>query len=170
MQKITPFLWFDDNAEEAVNFYTSVFSKAPGAEKKETKIGSVTRYDEAGAQATGRPKGSLMTASFYLDGQEFVALNAGPQFKFNEAISFVVNCKDQKEVDYFWEKLTADGGQESMCGWLKDKFGLSWQITPEILIKLMSDKDPKKSQRAMQAMLQMKKLDIAVLKNAFNGQ
>jgi predicted 3-demethylubiquinone-9 3-methyltransferase (glyoxalase superfamily) len=158
MQKITPFLWFNDNAEEAMNFYTSIF--------KNSKIGKVTRYDEAGSKAAGRPKGSVMTASFNLEGQEFIALNGGPIFKFTEAVSFVVNCETQKEVDYYWEKLT-EGGEESQCGWLKDKFGLSWQIVPTILSQLLSDPDPQKSRNAMQAMLQMKKLDIAKLQEAF---
>jgi predicted 3-demethylubiquinone-9 3-methyltransferase (glyoxalase superfamily) len=168
MRKITPFLWYDNNAEEAVNFYTSVFSKAPGADKKKTKIGSVARYDEAGAAAAGQPKGSVMTASFKLNEQEFVAINGGPHFKFTEAISFVVNCKTQKEVDYFWEKLS-EGGQESMCGWLKDKFGLSWQIVPRVLFEMLGDKNPVKAQKAMQAMLQMKKIIIKDLEKAYNS-
>jgi predicted 3-demethylubiquinone-9 3-methyltransferase (glyoxalase superfamily) len=157
MQKITPFLWFDNQAEEAVNFYISIF--------KNSKMGSVSRYDEAGAKASGRPKGSLMTASFSLDGQEFVALNGGPHFKFTEAISFVINCETQEDVDYYWEKLT-EGGQESQCGWLKDKFGLSWQVVPSILSKLLSNPDPQKSQKVMKAMLQMKKIVIADLQQA----
>ncbi len=156
-QKITPFLWFDTQAEEAVNFYTSIF--------KNSKMGAVTRYDDAGAKAAGRPKGSVMTASFQLEGQEFVALNGGPQFKFAEAISFVVNCESQQEVDEFWQKLT-DGGQESQCGWLKDKFGLSWQIVPTILPEMLADKDPEKSKRVMNAMLQMKKIDIPTLQKS----
>lgn len=305
MQKITPFLWFDNNAEEAVNFYTSLFSKLGGSASggKNSKVGKITRYDEAGAAATGRPAGSVMTIDFQLDGLEFAAINAGPVFKFNpsisffiisndeseiyqiwkkfsdggkvlmelnkydwskkygwiedkfglswqlilaeddikqkivpsllfvdksfgkaeeaikfytsvfknaktesiykypdnektvmysdfnlegklfaamdgpgehgfqfnEAISFVVNCEDQKEVDYFWNKLSADGGAESMCGWLKDKFGVSWQITPAILLKYISDKDPQKSQAVMQAMLQMKKIIISDLEKAYKG-
>jgi len=171
MQKITPFLWFDNQAEEAVNFYTSIFSAISGSASggKNSKVGSVTRYDEAGSAAAGRPKGSVMTASFNLNGQEFVALNGGPHFKFNEAISLVVNCESQQEVDYYWEKLSADPKAE-MCGWLKDKFGLSWQIVPTVLSKLLSDKDAKKSQRVMQAMLQMKKIDIAGLEKAHNGK
>jgi predicted 3-demethylubiquinone-9 3-methyltransferase (glyoxalase superfamily) len=156
-QKITPFLWFDTQAEEAMNFYTSIF--------KNSKMGAVTRYDDAGAKAAGRPKGSVMTASFQLEGQEFVALNGGPQFKFAEAISFVVNCESQQEVDEFWQKLT-DGGQESQCGWLKDKFGLSWQIVPTILPEMLADKDPEKSKRVMNAMLQMKKIDIPTLQKS----
>jgi predicted 3-demethylubiquinone-9 3-methyltransferase (glyoxalase superfamily) len=157
MQKITPFLWFDDKAEEAVNFYVSVF--------KNSRIGGITRYDEAGAKAAGRPKGSAMVVEFQLDGQEFLALNGGPHFKFTEAISFVVNCETQEEVDYFWEKLL-EGGQESQCGWLKDKYGLSWQIVPTILPELLQNKDSQKSQRVMKAMLQMKKIDIQTLKQA----
>ena len=160
MQKITPFLWFDGNAEEAVNFYTCIF--------KDSKIGSVSRYDEAAAEASGRPKGSVMTASFQLNGQDFIALNGGPHFKFTEAISFVVNCETQEEVDFYWEKLSKGGDEKAqMCGWLKDKFGLSWQIVPTALGKLLSDPDPEKSQRVMQAMLQMKKIDIGGLKQAY---
>ena len=157
MQTITPFLWFDNQAEEAVNFYTSIF--------KNSKMGSVSRYDEEGSKAAGRPKGSLMTATFSLDGQEFIALNGGPHFKFTEAISFVINCETQADVDYYWEKLT-EGGQESQCGWLKDKFGLSWQVVPAILSKLLSNPDPQKSQKVMKAMLQMKKIVIADLEQA----
>jgi predicted 3-demethylubiquinone-9 3-methyltransferase (glyoxalase superfamily) len=156
MAKITPFLWFDNNAEEAVQFYTSIF--------KNSKILQTARYSEAGPG----PKGSVMTIRFELNGQEFIALNGGPHFKFNEAISFVVNCETQKEVDDYWEKLTA-GGKEVQCGWLKDKYGLSWQITPTILGQLMSDKDPEKSKRVMQAMLKMIKLDIEGLKRAYQG-
>jgi predicted 3-demethylubiquinone-9 3-methyltransferase (glyoxalase superfamily) len=152
-QKITPFLWFDNNAEEAVNFYVSVF--------KNSKVGEIARYGDSGPG----PKGSVMTAAFELEGQKFVALNGGPQFKFTEAISFVVNCDTQEEIDYFWEKLSADGGQEVQCGWLKDKYGLSWQIVPTILPQLISG-DPKRSNRVMQALMQMKKLDIAELRAA----
>jgi predicted 3-demethylubiquinone-9 3-methyltransferase (glyoxalase superfamily) len=154
MQKITPFLWFDGQAEEAANFYASIF--------KNSKLGTVTRYGDAGPG----PKGTVMIASFQLDGQDFIALNGGPQFKFNNAISFVVNCETQEEVDHFWEKLT-EGGEEIQCGWLKDKFGLSWQIVPTILPKLIADKDAKKSQSVMKAMLQMKKIDIPTLKHAY---
>ena len=153
MQTITPFLWFDGKAEEAMKFYVSVF--------KNSKIGSVTRYGEAGPG----PKGSVMTATFKLDGQEFVALNGGPKFKFTEAISFVVNCEAQKEVDELWEKLS-EGGEEGRCGWLKDKYGLSWQIVPSILVKMLQDKDAETSQRVMKAMLQMNKIDIQRLKQA----
>jgi predicted 3-demethylubiquinone-9 3-methyltransferase (glyoxalase superfamily) len=157
MQKITPFLWFDDNAEEAVKFYTSII--------KNSKIGKIARYDEAGEKAAGRPAGSVMTVEFQLEGQEFVALNGGPHFKFTEAISFVVNCETQEEVDYYWEKLS-HGGKEVQCGWLKDKYGLSWQIVPTVLGELLSDKDAAKAQRVMQAMLKMVKLDIKKLKRA----
>jgi predicted 3-demethylubiquinone-9 3-methyltransferase (glyoxalase superfamily) len=158
MQKITPFLWFDDQAEEAAKFYVSIF--------KNSKIVSVNRYDEEGAKAAGRPKGSVMTVAFELDGQEFTALNGGPLFKFTEAISFVVHCETQNEVDHFWQKLTA-GGQEVQCGWLKDRFGVSWQVVPNALIEMLQDKDPVKSKRVMAAMLKMKKIDIDGLKKAY---
>src|SRR5437660_12484374 len=158
MQKITPFLWFDDKAEEAATFYTSVF--------KNSKIGKIARYDESGEKASGRPKGSVMTVEFELEGQEFVALNGGPMFKFTEAISFVVNCETQEEVDYFWTKLSV-GGEESRCGWLKDKFGLSWQVVPTVLIEMLADKDAAKAKRVMHAMLQMDKIDIPTLKKAY---
>ena len=157
MQKITPFLWFDDNAEEAANFYVSVF--------KNSKLLNVSRYGDAGPG----PKGTVMTVEFEIDGLGFVALNAGPRFKFTEAISFVVNCETQEEVDYYWERLS-EGGEKSRCGWLKDQFGLSWQVTPTILDKLMADKDPVKSQRVMERMLQMDKLDIEPLQRAYEGQ
>jgi predicted 3-demethylubiquinone-9 3-methyltransferase (glyoxalase superfamily) len=157
MQKITPFLWFNDNAEGAAKFYTSIF--------KNSKIGKIARYDEAGEKAAGRPKGSVMTVEFQLEGQEFVALNGGPHFKFTEAISFVVNCETQEEVDYYWEKLSK-GGKEVQCGWLKDKYGLSWQIVPTVLGELLSDEDAAKAQRVMTAMLKMVKLDIKKLKQA----
>jgi predicted 3-demethylubiquinone-9 3-methyltransferase (glyoxalase superfamily) len=162
MQKITPFLWFDDQAEEAAKFYTSVF--------KNSKIVKILRYDEASAKAAGRPAGSVLTVEFEIGGQKFTALNGGPQFKFNESVSFVVNCKTQEEVDYFWEKLTAGGGQESECGWLKDKFGLSWQVTPTVLIDMLNDKDPKKAERVMKAMMQMQKIEINKLKAAYAGK
>jgi predicted 3-demethylubiquinone-9 3-methyltransferase (glyoxalase superfamily) len=155
-----PCLWFDQQAEEAVNFYVSLF--------KNSKIVNVARYDEASAQASGQPKGSVMTVTFQLDGQEFMALNGGPVFKFTEAISFIVNCETQEEVDRLWNALT-QGGAEVQCGWLKDKYGLSWQIVPTILEELLSDPDPVKAQRVMQAMLQMKKLDIAGLRRAYAG-
>ena len=157
MQKITPFLWFDGKAEEAMNFYTSIF--------KNSKIGRITRYGDAGPG----PKGAVMSATFQLDGQEFMALNGGPQFKFTEAISFFVNCETQEEVDELWEKLS-DGGQKSRCGWLKDKYGLSWQIIPSALGKMLGDKDPEKSQRVMKAMLQMDKIDIKGLEQAYKQQ
>jgi predicted 3-demethylubiquinone-9 3-methyltransferase (glyoxalase superfamily) len=158
MQKITPFLWFDANAEEAVAFYTSVF--------KDSKVLATSRYGEAGPG----PKGSVMTMNFVLDGQEFIALNAGPHFQFNEAVSFVVDCETQQEVDYYWTKLTAGGGKEVQCGWLKDKFGLSWQITPTILPQLLQDKDAQKANRVMQAMMKMVKIDIEGLKRAYKGE
>jgi predicted 3-demethylubiquinone-9 3-methyltransferase (glyoxalase superfamily) len=160
-QKITPFLWFDDKAEEAAKFYTSIF--------KNSKIGKMIRYDEEAAQASGRPAGSVMTVEFQLEGQEFVALNGGPHFKFTEAVSFVVNCEAQEEVDYFWSKLSA-GGEESRCGWLKDKFSLSWQIVPVVLIEMLADKDTAKAKRVMHAMLQMDKIDIPILKKAYGGK
>ena len=162
MQKITPFLWFDDQAEEAVNFYTSLF--------KNSNIGRIFRYTEEAAEKTGRPVGSVLTIEFEIEGQKFVALNGGPLFKFNESVSFVVNCETQEEVDYFWDKLTAEGGQESACGWLKDKFGLSWQVTPTVLIDMLHDKDPEKTERVMKAMLQMQKIEIPKLKAAYGGK
>ena len=158
MQKITPMLWFDNQAEEAARFYTSIF--------KNSKIKSVTRYGDAGAQASGRPKGSAMTVSFEIEGQEFVGLNGGPQFKFSEAISFVVNCKTQEEVDEMWAKLTEGGGEPGPCGWLKDRYGLSWQVVPTALPELLESKDAKKSERVMAAMLKMSKLDIETLEQA----
>jgi predicted 3-demethylubiquinone-9 3-methyltransferase (glyoxalase superfamily) len=155
MQKITPFLWFDSNAEEAMNFYVSIF--------KNSKILKVVRYGDAGPG----PKGTLMVGTFQLEGQEFQALNGGPHYKFTPAISLFVNCETQQEVDDLWEKLS-EGGQQQPCGWLQDKFGLSWQIIPTILGKLLGDKDAAKAQRVMQAMLQMKKIDIARLKQAYD--
>jgi predicted 3-demethylubiquinone-9 3-methyltransferase (glyoxalase superfamily) len=155
-QKIRTFLWFDTQAEEAARFYTSIFKKS--------KITGITRYGEAGPG----PEGTVMTVTFRLEGQEYVALNGGPQFKFTEAVSLQVHCKNQKEVDRLWRKLTA-GGEESQCGWLKDKFGLSWQITPIALMKLLHDKDPGRVHRVMEAMFTMKKLDIARLKAAGKG-
>lgn len=155
-------MWFDDQAEEAVNFYTSLF--------KNSKTGRISRNPEEAAEKTGRPVGSVLTIEFEIEGQKFVALNGGPLFKFNESISFVINCETQEEVDYFWEKLIADGGEESACGWLKDKFGLSWQVTPIMLIDMLHDNDPKKAERVMHAMLQMKKIDIAKLKAAYDGK
>lgn len=157
MQKITPFLWFDGNAEEAANFYVSIF--------KNSKLGAIRRYAEAGPG----PKGSVMSAEFQLEGQDFIALNGGPQFKFSPAISFFVNCETQEEVDELWEKLSA-GGRKDRCGWLQDKFGVSWQVIPAALGKLMSDPDPEKSKRVIQAMLQMDKIDINGLKEAHAGK
>jgi predicted 3-demethylubiquinone-9 3-methyltransferase (glyoxalase superfamily) len=153
-QKITPFLWFDSNAEEAANLYVSIF--------KDSKILEVARYGDSGPG----PKGSVMTVKFQLEGQQFVALNGGPHFKLNEAFSLMVDCESQQEVDDLWTRLTAGGGAPSQCGWLKDRFGLSWQIVPGILPKLLMDKDPGKSSRVMQAMLRMTKIDIATLKQA----
>jgi predicted 3-demethylubiquinone-9 3-methyltransferase (glyoxalase superfamily) len=157
MQRITTFLWFDRQAEEAAKFYCSVF--------KESKILGITRQLEG----SGVAKGEVLTVQFRLGDQEYVALNGGPQFKFTEAISLMINCKDQKEVDDYWEKLLAGGGQESACGWLKDKYGLSWQVTPTILLEMISDKDRKKAQRAFDAMLQMRKIEIRKLKEAYDG-
>lgn len=154
MTKISPFLWFDSQAEEAANFYVSIFENS--------KILTTTRYGEAGPG----PKGSVMTVVFQLDGREFIALNGGPHFKFTEAISFSVDCKNQKEVDDYWRKLS-EGGEQGPCGWLKDRYGLSWQINPTVLGEMLSDPDPEKSKRVMQAMLQMKKIDIAALKRAY---
>ena len=153
MQKITPFLWFDGNAEEAANFYISIF--------KNSKMGKISRYGDAGPG----PKGSAMSVTFQIEGQEFFALNGGPQFKFTPAISFFVNCETQQEVDELWEKLSA-GGRTDRCGWLQDKFGLSWQIIPTVLGQLLGDKDPQRAKRAMQAMLQMTKIDIKKLQQA----
>ncbi len=157
MQKITPFLWFDNNAEEAVNFYVSIF--------RNSKVLSVTRYGEAGPG----PAGTVLTVEFQLEGQEFIALNGGPHFKFTEAISFSVDCKTQEEVDEFWEKLS-EGGEKSRCGWLKDKYGLSWQVNPSVLGEMLQDKNPEKATRVMEAMLQMDKIDIKKLKQAYEGQ
>ncbi len=159
-QKITQNLWFDTEAEEAAQFYTSIF--------KNSSIGSISRYPKEGFEVHGMPEGTAMTVTFKLEGQEFIALNGGPIFKFNEAISFVINCADQSEVDYFWDKLSAVPESEQ-CGWVKDKFGLSWQIIPKQLGELMSDPDKEKSGRVMQAMLKMKKIDIAKLKEAYDG-
>ena len=152
-------MWFDDQAEDAVKFYTSIF--------KDSKIGRIFRYTEEAAEKTGRPVGSVLTIEFEIEGQKFVALNGGPLFEFNESISFVVNCETQEEVDYFWRKLTAGGGEESACGWLKDRFGLSWQIVPTVLIDMLHVEDQEKSGRVMHAMLQMKKIDIKTLKEAY---
>ncbi|HET8998957.1 MAG TPA: VOC family protein [bacterium] len=159
VQKITPFLWFDDKAEEAAKFYVSIF--------KNSKIGHISRYAEEAAQASGRPKGTAMVVTFQLEGQEFLALNGGPVFQFTEAISFLVNCGTQEEVDELWEKLS-QGGKEGQCGWLKDKYGLSWQVVPSVLGELLADKDGEKSRRVMKAMLQMKKIEIKTLQQAYD--
>jgi predicted 3-demethylubiquinone-9 3-methyltransferase (glyoxalase superfamily) len=156
-QKITTFLWFDDQAEEAVNFYTSLFP--------DSKIKAITRYPEN----TPGPAGRVMTVDFQLAGQDYIALNGGPQYKFTEAISLLVHCEDQQEVDRLWDKLSA-GGEIQDCGWLKDRYGVSWQITPDVLLELMQDKDPEKSNRVVQAMLQMQKIDIAALQKAYRGE
>jgi predicted 3-demethylubiquinone-9 3-methyltransferase (glyoxalase superfamily) len=161
MQKLTPCLWFDDKAEGAANFYVSIF--------KNSKLGPITRYGEAGAQASGRPKGSVMTVTFKIDGQEFVALNGGPLFKFTEAVSFMVKCQSQEEIDEMWATLSA-GGEEGPCGWLKDKYGLSWQIVSPDWEEMLQDKDAMKSERAMAAILQMSKPDLAKIKRAYLGQ
>jgi predicted 3-demethylubiquinone-9 3-methyltransferase (glyoxalase superfamily) len=162
IQRITPCLWFDDQAEEAAKLYTGIF--------KNSKIVAVSRYGKAGQEVHGRPPGTVMTVAFELEGQTFTALNGGPIFKFNEAISFQVNCDTQAEVDYYWEKLSAGGDVKAQqCGWLKDPYGASWQIVPRVLVEMVMDPDPAKSGRAMEAMLQMKKLDIAELKRAYAG-
>jgi len=153
-QKIIPFLWFDDKAEEAMHLYVSVF--------RNSKVGSTTRYGEEGPG----PEGAVMSVTFWLDGQEFMALNGGPQFRFTEAISFFVNCETQQEVDDLWERLS-EGGEEGQCGWLKDKYGLSWQIVPSVLGEMLQDKDPEKAKRVMEAMLQMVKIDVNTLKRAY---
>jgi predicted 3-demethylubiquinone-9 3-methyltransferase (glyoxalase superfamily) len=160
-QKITPCLWFDNEAEEAAKFYVSIF--------KNSKLGAVSRYGKEGFEIHGRKEGTVMTAEFEIDGLKFVGLNGGPLFKFSEAISFQIMCEDQKEIDYFWSKLTA-GGQEGPCGWLKDKFGLSWQVVPTVLIDMLKDPDTAKSQRVTKAFLQMKKFDIAALKRAYEAK
>jgi len=162
IQKITPCLWFDDQAEEAANFYTAIF--------RNSKITAISRYGEAGHEIHGRAAGSVMTVAFELDGQTFTALNGGPVFKFNEAISLQVNCETQEEVDYFWKKLSEGGDEKAQqCGWLKDKYGLSWQIVPTVLADMITDPVYEKSERVMGALLQMKKLDIAKLKQAYAG-
>lgn len=157
IHKITPCLWFDDQAEEAAKFYTTVFDNS--------SIVNITRYGEAGHEVHGKPAGTVLTVAFELDGQPFTALNGGPIFKFNEAISFQVNCETQEELDYFWDKLS-EGGEEGQCAWLKDKFGVSWQIVPTILVEMLNDPHPEKAGRVMEAMLQMKKIDIDELKRA----
>jgi predicted 3-demethylubiquinone-9 3-methyltransferase (glyoxalase superfamily) len=163
VQPITPCLWFDNQAEEAARYYTGIF--------KNSKIGAISRYTEAGREVHGRPAGTVMVVAFELNGQPFTALNGGPLFKFNEAISFQIMCRTQEEVDHYWNKLTAGGDEKAQqCGWLKDKYGVSWQVVPTVLAEMMSDPDKEKSGRAMEAMLQMKKLDIAELKRAFAGE
>ena len=162
IQKITPCLWFDDQAEEAVEFYTSIF--------RNSKVTNISRYGEAGHEIHGKPAGTVMTVAFELDGQAFTALNGGPLFKFNEAISFQVHCDTQEEVDYYWERLSAGGDEKAQqCGWLKDKYGASWQVVPIVLVEMITDPDSEKSGRATEAMLQMKKIDIDQLKRAYAG-
>ncbi|MGH7233504.1 MAG: VOC family protein [Nitrospiraceae bacterium] len=161
MQKITPCLWFDDKAEEAAKFYVSIF--------KNSKLGNITRYGEAGAEVSGRPKGSVMTVTFEIEGQEFLALNGGPIFKFTEAVSFMVKCETQEEIDDMWEKLS-QGGEEGQCGWLKDKYGLSWQIVSPGWDEMLRDKDTKKSERVMKAILTMSKPDLKAIKQAYEGR
>ena len=162
MKKITPCLWFDSNAEEAVNFYTSIF--------KNSKIGKISRYGKEGYEIHGKPAGTVLTVEFELNGQTFTALNGGPVFKFNEAISFQVICESQSELDYYWDKLSQGGDEKAQqCGWLKDKYGVSWQIVPVVLAEMMQDKNADKSERVMKALLQMKKLDIKTLEQAYNG-
>ena len=162
MQKIIPFLWFNENAADAAKYYVLVFSEAG---RKDSKITNTSYYGEGGPM----PKGTVLTVDFVLDGQQFVALNGGPQFSFSEAVSFVVSCKDQNEVDYFWDNLS-EGGEKVQCGWLKDKFGLSWQVVPEILGKLISDKDPEKAGRVFDVMLNMEKIEIDKLEKAYNNK
>ena len=160
IQKVSPFLWFDKDAEEAAKLYTSIF--------KRSRILGVTRYDEAGSKASGMPKGSVMTVAFQLEGQTFTALNGGPVFKFSPAVSFVVSCKNQKEIDHFWNRLSK-GGKENQCGWLDDKFGVTWQIVPTVLTKMLQDEDKEKVGRVTEAFLKMKKFNIAALKRAYRG-
>jgi predicted 3-demethylubiquinone-9 3-methyltransferase (glyoxalase superfamily) len=162
VKKITPCLWFDGQAQEAAEFYTGIF--------RNSKIVEVSRYGEAGHEAHGQPAGTVMTVAFELEGQTFTALNGGPLFKFNEAVSFQINCETQEDVDYYWNKLSKGGDEKAQqCGWLKDKFGLSWQVVPRVLVEMISDSDREKSGRVMEAMLQMKKIDIAELKRAYAG-
>ncbi len=163
MQRITPCLWFNGQAEEAARFYTSIFPNS--------RIGAISRYTEAGREVHGQPAGTVLTVAFELDGQAYTALNGGPHFRFNEAISLQVNCATQEEVDYYWEKLSAGGDDKAQqCGWLKDRFGLSWQVVPAEIGRLIGDPDPEKSGRVMRAVLQMKKPDIALLKRAHDGR
>lgn len=162
MQKITPFLWFENQAEDAANFYVSVF--------KNSKILNTSYYGEEGQEVTGQKPGTVMVVDFEIEGQMFQVINGGPTFKINPAISFVIDCKDQEEVDYYWEKLTSGGGKEVQCGWLEDKFGVSWQVVPTVLNKLMADSDKEKSGRVMNAMLKMVKLDVQKLQDAYDGK
>ena len=157
MQRFTPCLWFDDKDEEAAQFYTSIF--------KNSKIGKISRYGKEGFEIHGQKAGTVMTVEFEIEGQKFVALNGGPHFKFNEAVSFQIHCETQQEIDYFWSKL-GDGGQEQPCGWVKDKFGLSWQVIPKALPQMLMDENPEKAQRIMKSMLQMRKIDLAALERA----
>jgi len=162
MQPITPCLWFDTQAEEAARYYTGIF--------KNSKIGTIARYGEAGREVTGKAPGTVMTVAFELNGQPFTALNGGPGFKFNEAVSFQIMCRTQDEVDHYWDRLSAGGDKQAQqCGWVKDKYGVSWQVVPTVLVEMMADPDKEKSGRAMEAMLQMKKLDIAELERAYDG-
>jgi predicted 3-demethylubiquinone-9 3-methyltransferase (glyoxalase superfamily) len=164
LNRIVPCLWFDTQAEEAARYYVSIF-------KKNSEIGTITRYGKEGFEIHKKPEGSVMTVTFYLDGQEFTALNGGPHFKFSEAISFEVRCENQAEIDYYWERLGAGGDPKAQqCGWLKDKYGLSWQIVPSKWVDLMRDATPTQSERMMRAMLQMKKFDLAALKRAYDGK
>lgn len=165
MKKITPMLWFNGQAEQAAEHYIAVFSKRRGSNRGESRVLETSRYSEAGPG----PAGSVMVIRFELEGQEFTALNGGPEFKFSEAVSFVIDCEDQQEVDYFWNALT-QGGEEGPCGWLKDRFGLSWQVVPREMMQLFGAPEQEKAQRAVKAMLQMKKLDVAELRRAFNGE
>ena len=163
MNKITPCLWFDGEAEDAARFYTGIF--------RNSKITSITRYGEAGREVHGQPAGKVLVVAFELDGQPYTALNGGPQFKFNEAVSFQVPCRNQEEIDYYWDKLTAGGdAQAQQCGWLKDRYGLSWQVFPVALMDMLQDPDRKKADRAMQAMMEMKKMDLEALERAYAGQ
>jgi predicted 3-demethylubiquinone-9 3-methyltransferase (glyoxalase superfamily) len=163
MQKISPCLWFDNIAEDAVKFYASIFKNA--------KVGNVTRYGKEGYEIHKKKEGTVMTIDFEIEGQKFLALNGGPLFKFNEAISFQIYCDTQKEIDYYWQKLTEGGDKNAqVCGWLKDKFGVSWQVVPLILIKMLQDKDSNKTERVMKTMLQMNKLDINALTKAYHGE
>ena len=161
-QKITPCLWFDGNAEEAAAFYTAIF--------KDSEVGSKSNYDEAASEVTGQKPGSTMVVEFEIAGQKFTGLNGGPQFNFNEAISFQIACKDQDEVDYYWQRLTADGGEESQCAWLKDKFGVSWQVIPTALNRLIGGPDVEGAKRAVAAMLKMRKIDMQTLQDAYDGK